>query len=93
MKKIVALCGQGLGSSLIVEMNIKKALEELEIDDVEVAHTNLNSFDPNDASITAVVCGNDLSDAVDFENKIVLNNLLDINEIKSKISAFLKHQS
>jgi galactitol-specific phosphotransferase system IIB component len=89
MKKIVALCGQGLGSSLIVEMNIKKALEELDIDDIEVTHTNLNSFDSNDTSITAIVCGKDLSDAIDFQNKVVLNNLLDINEIKIKISEFL----
>ncbi|MDR0739784.1 MAG: hypothetical protein LBF00_02825 [Mycoplasmataceae bacterium] len=90
MKKIVALCGQGLGSSLIVEINLKKALEELDIDDVEVTHTNLNSFDSNDHSITAVICGKDLADSFDFEHKIILNNLLDINEIKSKISAFFK---
>ena len=29
MKKILVVCGNGLGSSFIVEMNVKKALEEL----------------------------------------------------------------
>lgn len=35
--KIMAICGSGLGSSFMVEMNIKKVLKKLNID-AEVEH-------------------------------------------------------
>ena len=36
--KIMAICGSGLGSSFMVEMNIKKVLKKLEIE-AEVEHS------------------------------------------------------
>ena len=36
--KIMAICGSGLGSSFMVEMNIKKVLKKLDID-AEVEHS------------------------------------------------------
>ncbi|WP_029512176.1 MULTISPECIES: hypothetical protein [Mesoplasma] len=85
--KLIAVCGQGLGSSLIIEMNMKDAVEELGLD-VEVGHTNLNSFDPTDSSITAVVCGLDLESSINFDKKIILNNLFDKDELLEKIEKF-----
>lgn len=38
--KILVVCGNGLGSSLIMEMNVKKALGNLGIE-AEVGHTDL----------------------------------------------------
>lgn len=38
--KIMAICGSGLGSSFMVEMNIKKVLKKLNID-AEVEHSDL----------------------------------------------------
>lgn len=38
--KILVVCGNGLGSSLITEMNVKKALGSLGIE-AEVGHTDL----------------------------------------------------
>ncbi|QVK05513.1 PTS ascorbate-specific subunit IIBC [Mycoplasma mycoides] len=86
--KIVAICGQGLGSSLLIEMNLKNVVKELDLP-IQITHTNLNSFDPNDESILAVVCGIDLQNSIDFKQKIVLENLLDQNEAKQKIIEFL----
>ncbi|QVK03088.1 PTS ascorbate-specific subunit IIBC [Mycoplasma mycoides] len=86
--KIVAVCGQGLGSSLLIEMNLKNVVKELELP-IQITHTNLNSFDPNDETILAVVCGIDLQNSIDFKQKIVLENLLDQNEAKQKIIEFL----
>ncbi|MFP3489643.1 PTS sugar transporter subunit IIB, partial [Staphylococcus sp. SIMBA_130] len=40
MKKILVVCGNGLGSSFIVEMNVKSILNELGIE-AEVDHTDL----------------------------------------------------
>ncbi|ACU78241.1 PTS system ascorbate-specific enzyme IIC/IIB [synthetic Mycoplasma mycoides JCVI-syn1.0] len=86
--KIVAVCGQGLGSSLLIEMNLKNVVKELDLP-IQITHTNLNSFDPNDETILAVVCGIDLQNSIDFKQKIVLENLLDQNEAKQKIIEFL----
>lgn len=92
MKKICTVCGMGLGSSLIAEMNIKKAVEELghNLSDFEITHKNLNSYSPSD-NFDIVVCGEDLADSVQVTNgvKVTLNNLLDINEIKEKIGKVL----
>ncbi|ATZ17131.1 PTS system, ascorbate-specific IIB component [Williamsoniiplasma luminosum] len=85
----MAVCGMGLGSSLIIEMNIKDVTEQLDID-CEVGHTNLNSFIANDSSITAVICGSDLADSIEHPNKIILQNLFDKEEIKEKISKFME---
>ncbi|ATX71093.1 PTS sugar transporter subunit IIB [Spiroplasma clarkii] len=90
--KIVAVCGHGLGSSFIVEMNIKKALEELNRKDIEVEHTNLGSFDPT-TDVLAVVCGKDLEDSIEFDKKIVLLNLLDLVEVKNALAEFLKKEN
>ncbi|WP_246768937.1 PTS sugar transporter subunit IIB, partial [Salmonella enterica] len=43
--KIMAICGSGLGSSFMVEMNIKKVLKKLNID-AEVEHSDLSSATP-----------------------------------------------
>ncbi len=42
MKKVLIVCGNGLGSSFIVEMNVKKILAEIN-KEAEVAHTDLTS--------------------------------------------------
>ncbi|XFQ13301.1 PTS sugar transporter subunit IIB [Klebsiella pneumoniae] len=42
MKKVLIVCGNGLGSSFIVEMNVKKILAEMN-KEAEVAHTDLTS--------------------------------------------------
>lgn len=89
--KIVAVCGQGLGSSLLIEMNIKKVVEELKLNELEVTHTNINSFDSSDDKILVVICGADLADSINFDQKIILNNLLDSQELKNKIVEFLNH--
>jgi len=48
--KILAVCGSGLGSSFMLEMNIKKVLKELGVE-AEVGHSDLASVTPADADI------------------------------------------
>lgn len=90
MKKIMVVCGMGLGSSLIIEMNIKAVVLELGLEkSLSVSHTNLNSYQSrNDYDF--VVCGKDLDSQIPIEGKtkkIILNNLLD----KKEVSTFLKN--
>ncbi|MBW1241910.1 MAG: PTS lactose transporter subunit IIB [Spiroplasma poulsonii] len=71
-------------------MNIKNVIEELKLENIEVSHTNINAFDPNDQNILAVICGSDLVNSISYQDKIVLDNLLDDNELKTKLIEFLK---
>lgn len=91
MKTLCTVCGMGLGSSLIVELNVKKALVELNIPDnqFEVTHKNLNSYSPHD-NFDYIICGSDLADQIDAGKgtKIVLSNIMDINELKTKLKAY-----
>lgn len=92
MKKICTVCGMGLGSSLIVELNVKKVIQELKLSesDFEITHKNLNSYSPND-NFNYVICGTDLADSIDSGNgiKIVLENIMDVNELQEKLKKYL----
>lgn len=50
MKKVLIVCGNGLGSSFIVEMNVKKIITELN-KEAEVSHTDLTSAKSETADI------------------------------------------
>ena len=52
--KIMAICGSGLGSSFMVEMNIKKVLKKLDIE-AEVEHSDLSSATPGAADLFVMV--------------------------------------
>lgn len=71
-------------------MNIKKIVQELNLEYLEVTHTNVNSFDATDQQILAVICGTDLADSIPYQNKIMLDNLLDETELKEKLLQFLQ---
>ena len=85
MKKIMAVCGSGLGSSFMVEMNITDVLRELGVDDkYEANHTSLADVVASDADI--FVTGIDLADSAShLPELIVLDSLLDRDELKIKL--------
>ena len=87
MKKIMAVCGSGLGSSFMVEMNITEVLNELGLSDqYEGCHTSLADVTSNDADI--FVTALDLAESAShLPNLIVLNSLLDKEELKEKLKA------
>ncbi len=84
MKTIVAVCGHGLGSSFMVEMNIKAVLKEAGISGYSVSHESLTSFD-NKCDI--LVTGKDLDDATKQYKgtKVLLNNLVSKDEMREKL--------
>ncbi|PWC15965.1 PTS sugar transporter subunit IIB [Brenneria corticis] len=87
--KIMAICGSGLGSSFMVEMNIKKILKKLNIE-AEVEHSDLSSAVPNAADV--FVMAQDIADSasVPADQLIVIKNIVDINELESKLRAYFK---
>ncbi|MGY6030649.1 PTS sugar transporter subunit IIB [Phytobacter sp. AG2a] len=89
--KIMAVCGAGLGSSFMMEMNIKKVLKKLDIT-AEVEHSDLGSVTPELANV--FVMGKDIAFSANLpeEKIIVINSLIDIKELEEKIKAFFDKQ-
>ncbi|ADE20031.1 PTS sugar transporter subunit IIB [Mycoplasma crocodyli] len=87
---IKTVCGSGLGSSLLVEMNVKMVLDSLGVEYDEVEHTNISNFNAN--GVDYVVVGVDVAPTIEFpeERKIVLLNILSKKELEEKLKAVLK---
>ncbi|MCS2157152.1 PTS sugar transporter subunit IIB [Scandinavium sp. H11S7] len=85
--KIMAICGSGLGSSFMVEMNIKKVLKKLNIE-AEVEHSDLSSATPGAADLFVMAKDIAESASVSDNQLVVINNIIDINELENKLSAY-----
>ena len=87
--KILAVCGNGLGSSLMIKMNISKVLKELGVDGVDVANCDLASL--ASANPDAVVVAKDLAGSIKTDaHLIVLSNVMNKEELKTGLEEFLK---
>ena len=85
--KIMAICGSGLGSSFMVEMNIKKVLKKLNIE-----HSDLSSATPGAADLFVMAKDIASSASVPESQLVVINNIIDINELETKLSAYFSAQ-
>lgn len=83
--KIMALCGSGLGSSFMVEMNIKDVLKELGVTSVEVTHSDISSAGNGDADIFFVARDVAENISLDPEKIVILNSIIDKNELREKL--------
>ncbi|MCL4425341.1 MAG: PTS sugar transporter subunit IIB [Firmicutes bacterium] len=82
--KILVVCGSGLGSSLIVEMNIQEVIKELGLP-AEVSHADLASA--RGAKTDIIVGTRDLAPqlADKAPEVITLNSLFDKKEVREKL--------
>ena len=90
IRKIMCACGSGLGSSLIVHMNTEEVVKKLGHPEIEGDHTTISDVNPTAADLFVV--GADLGDFISNipdEQKVVLTNILDKNELERKIAAHL----
>jgi len=84
--KMAAVCGSGLGSSFMVEMNINSILNELGVTGVEVAHYDMGSATPDLADVFFV--GGDLADSAQhLGNVVILDSIIDMDELREKVKA------
>ena len=84
IKKIMCFCGSGLGTSFVMEMNVKKALKNLGIEGVTVTHSTIDDVLPGAADL--FVCSADLvSNAQKAGKAIGLSNMVAVNEIQEKL--------
>lgn len=88
--KILVVCGHGLGSSFMVEMNAQEALKNLQApDEVKVEHSDIMSASPDMADV--FICGRDLEEnAQRLGEVVVLDNILDKEELQNKLEEKLK---
>ncbi|MCJ8343697.1 MAG: PTS sugar transporter subunit IIB [Cetobacterium sp.] len=87
--KIVAVCGSGLGSSFMLEMNIKKVLKELGVT-AEVEHTDLGSATEGSADL--FVMATDIANSCSLKNKIALSSIINMKELKEKLEEEFKNR-
>lgn len=91
VRKIMCACGSGLGSSLMVEMNIQDVLKKMGVEGVEVVHSTTSDVHPGAADLFVV--GRDLADFikdVDKDEIIFLQNIVDKGELEEKLRAKLE---
>ena len=86
--KIVAVCGMGIGTSVLLKMNAEKVLLKLGIDaDVEAADMGVARGAAQTAEIvlTSAELAEELGDVP--AEVIVINNFFDLEEITEKLTA------
>lgn len=92
IKKIMCFCGSGLGTSFIMDMNIKKVLKKNGIDGIEVIHTTIDDVAPGAADL--FVCGSDLVEKAKSAGMTIgLDNMVSIPELEKKLMAILNENS
>lgn len=84
IKKIMTACGSGIGSSLIIRMNVQKVLRAIGRDDIEVF--NSTTSDAQKGAADLFVVGKDLEEFVkNLDHVITLDNIVSKDEIEMKI--------
>lgn len=82
--KILAICGTGLGSSFMLEMNVKQILSELGISGVEVDHSDLSSATPDSADL--FIAAKDIATGMGHLGEvIVIDSIIDMDGLRAKL--------
>ncbi len=89
--RIAAVCGSGLGTSFMVEMNIQKILKDLGVTDVEVNHYDLGTASPDVADVF-VVASDLASNTTHLGKVVVLDSIIDMDELTEKITKLCQEE-
>jgi PTS system ascorbate-specific IIB component len=84
--RIMAVCGMGLGSGLMVRMQIEKVLKEAKIE-ASVEVSDISSARGFGQKIDIVVTSEDLAPQMGAIKAVIipLRNLIDLNELRTKL--------
>ena len=88
--KIMCCCGNGVGTSLVMQMTMEEALEKLEITDIELSFGTLSDITKDNGDVFVVT--NDL--VGNFKNfKIIgLENLMDSDVAAEKLKKIMESE-
>lgn len=93
MVKVLTACGNGMGSSMVIKMKVENALRQLGVSDIESASCSVGEAKGLASNYDIVVASNHLIHELDGRTNgklIGLYNLMDDNEIKTKLEEALK---
>ncbi len=90
IKSVMCCCGSGLGSSMMVQMNIEKVLKNMKITGVSAGHTSLSEISPATADLFVV--GKDIAPQLkSYPRVVVLKKIMSMKELQEKLEiAFAK---
>lgn len=88
MKKILAVCGLGQGTSLILKMNIEQVLHEQGVQ-ADVEHVDVSAASSMTADL--IVTSRELAQSLQNEAALVVTvqNFFDVEEIRSALKEHL----
>lgn len=85
MKQIIVACNSGLGTSLMIRINIEALMRELNIN-VDVQHTDVTSLRALNARL--IVCSSYIKDSIEDigDTEIIgLDNIIDRQYLKNEL--------
>ena len=92
INSVMCCCGSGLGSSMMVQMNIEKALKNMNIEGVTAGHTSLSEITPNSADLFVV--GKDIAPQLkDYPRVVVLQKIMSMQELSEKLEKAFAEES
>jgi ascorbate PTS system EIIB component len=85
--KILAVCGMGLGTGLILRMNTEAALKNLGVEDAQVEVADISTAKGAGVSADIIVTSNELAEQLgSVKGKLVtIRNFIDKSELENKL--------
>lgn len=92
MLKILAVCGLGQGTSLILKMNVEQALNEKGIQ-ADVEHTDVSAASSMPADY--IITSKELADSLEGHQAkvVIVNNYFDMDEINQAIDEHIAKEN
>jgi PTS system ascorbate-specific IIB component len=89
--KILTVCGMGLGTGLLLRMNVEKALRTLGVDDFQVEVADIGMARGAGTQADLIVTSNELAPQLgQVRGKVVtVTNLVDLKEVTEKLRSAL----
>ena len=86
--QVVCVCGMGMGTSLIMKMTVDKALRDLGVE-ADIEHWDAGTVGGKSADL--IVTSEDFAERfADQKNVVYLKNVLNAQEAKEKLRAYLE---
>lgn len=87
MLKIIAVCGLGVGSSLIIKMTCESAMKRLEVK-CDIEHWDMGTVRSKDFDIL-VTTEQFTANFADMDNVVYLHNMVDVNAATELLRDYL----
>lgn len=88
VRKILCCCGSGLGSSMLVRMNVDKVLKQMGVQGISVENSSIS--DATEGNADLFIVGLDLKDFVaGLKHVIILENIMSLEELEQKLTPWV----